>query len=655
MTPPVPRLRAFLAAGLCLLAGAALRDWLYAGTRRLYVDQRLNAEEPANARQRFVVEAGRVQPEILAPRHGRLVFAVPRWPTSELRLAAATSGRATLEIAGLDEDGRGRRVLARHEVAGSMDVVQDVPRWARRLELSNQEPVTWRDPRVVGRPWLWPWAVALAAVWLALRLRAGPGAAPAGPPPRPVLAGLTAVGTAGLCAAVLEAGLRSLGPALPPWIAAARRDLGEVRPDPRWQDSAHYGPRLRPGVRTFCEWRHGDIVRLGCLPPELAPRGRLRFPLSTDAEGFRNDTPPGPSPVVALGDSFTDGLTLPAERTWPSRLQAHLGAPVRNYGTAGFGPLQELEVLREFVLPRRPRVAVLAFFAGNDLVDAEQFEDARQGGAWPARPGWPIKDVVARYDELYVGSLFHGAAKALRERQLEDVAERDVGDGVHPDVFAQPAPGPAFDRGLFSLPVGGRTLRFALLPAYLNMLRFSAAELEARRGFKLTAEALAEMKDLLQARGGTLVVMFIPSKSQVYLPLLSSTLQPDERERALRFLLPDGALTFEAAQRNRLALNGLVRRLCAREGIAFLDLTAPLEAEVRAGRQVYFADDSHWNAAGHETAARALAEFVSAGVSGANGAAGPDVAPAPASAWAPGPARVRAADTAPGPGGAAAQ
>jgi hypothetical protein len=45
-------------------------------------------------------------------------------------------------------------------------------------------------------------------------------------------------------------------------------------------------------------------------------------------------------------------------------------------------------------------------------------------------------------------------------------------------------------------------------------------------------------------------------------------------------------------------------------GIAFVDLTPELEAEVASGHNVYFPDDAHWNTAGHEIASRVLGDFL---------------------------------------------
>ena len=400
----------------------------------------------------------------------------------------------------------------------------------------------------------------------------------------------------------------------PPGSRSPRRNLGEVHADPRWQDSARYGARLARHLDTRCEWQYGDIVRMGFLPPGLVRHPTYRFPFVTDASGFRNSESESTTTVVAaLGDSFTDGMTLPAELTWPARLARLLGVSVRNYGTAGFGPGQELLVLKEHVQARRPRLVVVGFFAGNDLLDAERFESFERDGhslSSPAR-GWRFKDEIARFDQLYLMSLYEGASGVLGdlERKPAEASPARSIEDYSGDSTVSTTTRAGFDRGLFSVPVAGRALQFAFLPPYLNSLKLSRAELEASRGWELTRRSYEEMARLVRAQGGELVVLFIPSKPQVYLPLLEASLPAAELRRALRLCLADQPQPpeLEVVLRNRLALNGLMRDFCEERGIAFLDLTAALQSEVRAGHNVYFPDDSHWNAAGHAVAARVLA------------------------------------------------
>jgi lysophospholipase L1-like esterase len=355
---------------------------------------------------------------------------------------------------------------------------------------------------------------------------------------------------------------------------------------------------------------------MGFLPPDLVRHPPYRFPFVTDADGFRNSaTAPSATVVAALGDSFTDAMTLPAELSWPARLEGLLGVSVRNYGTAGFGPGQELLVLKEYVLAHRPRRVVVAFFAGNDLHDAERFAASSQRGAVSpvVQQGWEFKDVIARFDQFYVASLYEGTVALLRDRARGRTDQRSASlDYSGEDLSAPAAARPGFDRGLFAVPVAGRTLRFAFLPPYLDRLEVSREELEASRGWEATRHLYQEMVRLVGAQGGQLVVAFIPSKAQVYLPLLSASFAPDELQRALQACLGDRpyAPDVDGMLRNRLALNDLMRDFCAREGIAFVDLTPVLQTKVGEGYNTYFPDDSHWNAVGQETAAGAIAGFM---------------------------------------------
>jgi lysophospholipase L1-like esterase len=613
-----------LVAGQCLLAISLAWQWLCVSTYRLYLDERRAPESsaPARARQRFEIRGGRVEPQILTAEDERLSFPVDFPRPSALHLRAVPRGQATIEIAIVQQGAR--RVLYRRRLSEAADITQPLPPTIGLVELANQGELQWSDPRVVQEADVAPALLGLLALLTLTAVRArtsAPLAFPRGTWARTaLLGGLTAGITAGLCLVVLEVGLRVAGDRLPPWITDARRNLGEVHTDPRWQDSARYGARLAPGLDTLCQWQHGDIVRMGFLPPGLVRHPTYRFPFVTDADGFRNSESETTATVVAaLGDSFTDGMTLPAELTWPARLARLLGVSVRNYGTAGFGPGQELLVLKEHVLARHPRRVVVGFFAGNDLLDAERFESfQRDGGPLPSFGlGWKFKDVIARFDQLYLTSLYEGASGLLRDRKRSPADRwppRGLEDYSGDDPTASSTTRLGFDRGLFTVPVAGRVLQFAFLSPYLNSLKLSRQQLEASRGWELTRRSYQEMERLVRGQGGELVVLFIPSKAQVYLPLLEASFPGAELRRDLRLCLGDQPQPpgLEVVMQNRLALNDLLRGFCAEEGITFLDLTAELQATLRAGHNVYFPDDSHWNAAGHQTAARALARLLRA-------------------------------------------
>jgi hypothetical protein len=253
---------------------------------------------------------------------------------------------------------------------------------------------------------------------------------------------------------------------------------------------------------------------------------------------------------------------------------------------------------------------VLAFFAGNDLFDAEAFEQfERSGGRAPrAAPGWRIKDVVSRADTWYVVSAIRASAAWLGRHggtnQTVEAAE----------VASEPRGAEAtasFDRGMFTVPLGDRVLRWAFMPPYLNTLTFSEDVLSARRGWTLTRRAIHAMQQEAHAFGAEFVVMFLPFKSQVHLPLLERSFSRDELRSAFAFYLKDGPPPdVDAMVRNRLAQNRLMRQLCEGLAIPFLDTTGILQAQVDAGRNMYFPDDSHLNDAGHAVVANALAAFL---------------------------------------------
>jgi hypothetical protein len=173
---------------------------------------------------------------------------------------------------------------------------------------------------------------------------------------------------------------------------------------------------------------------------------------------------------------------------------------------------------------------------------------------------------------------------------------------------------PSFDRGMFTVPVNGRAVRFAFMPPYLNTLNFSEADLRARAGWRLTAEAIRGMHDQSRSHGAEFVVMFVPFKSQVYLPLVEREFSRPQLKAALSFYLDiyGRPVDLELMHRNRFAQNDLMRRLCEVEGIPFVDTTPALESRLQTGENVYFPDESHLNEAGEALVAETFAAFLRA-------------------------------------------
>ncbi len=601
-------LLAALAAVLLLIA----KDWAYAPTFRLFLDQPGAASRPTTAQQ-FGIEGDRVVPAIVTRGADRVAFATEIGQDSTIHVGVRPDARATYAIEW--RRGAERRVLAQGTVDGPAAIECAYPTGSGVIEFVSDAPVTWVDPRIVRQLPLTPYAWAaglLLLCGLIWRARKAADSSFFGFRPLVLLKAAAVAVSLLLALLVSEVALRALGDRVPPGIAAQRHDLGEVNQDPHWVDTPRYGRRLRASVETVNEWRDGDIVRMGFIPPSSTPGPLHRFSFHTDVEGFRNAGVRERVAIAALGDSFTDAMTMAGEASWPSRLEATLGVPVQNYGTAGFGPQQELLVLKDYVAAHRPHTVVLAYFAGNDLFDAEAFDAFQRSGGTVkrAQPGWRIKDVVSRADTWFVVSALRAGQKLLGAHQDALAAAEPA--PAPPVAAARPAAPAAFDAGWFDLEVSGRRLRWAFMPPYLNTLNFSRADLTARPGWRLTSDAIREMQAVSRSFGAELVVMFVPFKSQAYLPLLEAAWSKDAMRAAFEYSLESygRAIDVDRMLANRLAQNQMMAQLCAEAGIPFLDTTPALSAHAATGENVYFPDESHLNQAGEALIADKLAAFL---------------------------------------------
>lgn len=137
---------------------------------------------------------------------------------------------------------------------------------------------------------------------------------------------------------------------------------------------------LRVGARLALRER-GQVFHpeLGWQPaPNLRKVGRywgLREPAWTNSRGWRDAEapfakPPGVRRIVALGDSFTFGMSVDYGERFTEVLERIFPrTEVVNLGVNAYGTDQELRMLELEGLRYQPDVVVLTAFLGNDLED----------------------------------------------------------------------------------------------------------------------------------------------------------------------------------------------------------------------------------------------------------------------------------------------
>jgi hypothetical protein len=301
---------------------------------------------------------------------------------------------------------------------------------------------------------------------------------------------------------------------------------------------------------------------------DLAPALVQPIDFTTDGRGYRNPADLEKADVALIGDSFVEGYRVSDEQTAARVLQARLGRPVANLGVAGYGPMQELVVLKQDAARLKPAVVVWFFFEGNDLYDDANFEalllDQAPGGRGPAGPkeqsaqqSWPRRSFTLNALGLlrpWAGSLVPSRARWPYYGYLPRP------DGAEEKVY--------FLDSAAMIPWGS----------------YEATCWERSR------KALHEAADLCRERGVHLLFCYVPMEFRVYQPLV--TLPPESPCQSWE-LWP---------------LPQLFADFCRSADVPCLDLTEPLREEIRRGGSPFAVGDVHWGPHGHALVADRLAQ-----------------------------------------------
>ncbi len=246
--------------------------------------------------------------------------------------------------------------------------------------------------------------------------------------------------------------------------------------------------------------------------PGLSWRGRKtpfcdEVVYRTDENGFRNPPGIGRADIVFLGDSVTEAGELDEDSTFVRGTASALGLVAVNLGTSGYGPQQELAVLRRYGLAYRPRLVVWQMTEWNDVIDAQAYR-LRDEPAARALPPW---------DSLYARhSPVMRLVSAVLPGRLPSAVEFRGSDGrVEAQMFWPYRPDPHRQ-----LPEAFAETRLAIRTAF----------------------------EACRAQGIDFVVLYVPSHMRVLLPYLRFK----ERSPAPRtVLLREGRPTPRATWRTR--------------------------------------------------------------------------------------------------------
>jgi lysophospholipase L1-like esterase len=264
--------------------------------------------------------------------------------------------------------------------------------------------------------------------------------------------------------------------------------------------------------------------------------------------------------VLILGDSFAFGWGVEEQETFEqvaARQLAATGIPFEalNGGVPGYGPTQEIAQLRAGCAALHPDRIVLAFYAGNDLVDLLKSEVLPPGDA-----PW------------------HAAQRALHERSMQRYT---WGHWLR-------------DRSVLYKIIVGLSQRTCFRLGYCPFVEdpfqpYRVAEPLLPEAVRVLDDALTELQDAASQCGAPLSVVLLPSVSQVEYPDVSGTRVSE-------------LVTIESG----------VSKWAETHRVPLLDLSPVLrDAFVRAPSiPLYFNYDLHFTPAGNRIVGQALAEFL---------------------------------------------
>ncbi len=308
-------------------------------------------------------------------------------------------------------------------------------------------------------------------------------------------------------------------------------------------------------------WRHdpsshyeaayqGNIGQALCIPPDPARKVAVRY----DKNGFRNSQDLRAADLVVIGDSYIEGYLTSEAKLITTILAELQGKRVANLGHSGYGPQQELAVLKRFGLPLKPKTVIWAFFEGNDFIDAEGYDTQA------------LLSSNVFWQDFWFRSLTRNVSMLLLRP-----AHTCVPDDAIKELRAEFTDGHNLTHTVFFAP--------------------TEVERPSDTTVHKAAALIAEAAKLCREQNIRFIVAFVSEKYRVYHDLSNVWLSSDAVRQWRVSNLSD-------------QLQQLLVEL--EPSLEFVDLTPALKAASQNGVATYLADDTHWTDEGNRVAAETI-------------------------------------------------
>ena len=334
-------------------------------------------------------------------------------------------------------------------------------------------------------------------------------------------------------------------------------ELPGYLPDPELlaKPEPHYSAKIL--------FNRGNIGRALCLPPRQVEPFEARY----DKNGFRNDQDLTSAEVAIIGDSYVESPMIPSSLLATTRLMEIQPKTVANLGQSGYGPQQELAVLKRYALPLHPKYVVWVFYEGNDLADAEDY-------AWKVSS---LNSVWNSTNGVWNRSLTKNSLLWLM-RFIQGCVPKPSVEGNHGTVLDEE----------------GKEHRLYFLD-HSSTISLTAKELG---GLQKSVATIEEAYRVVQQEDAQFIVVMAPTTFRVYQDIANFEKAGEGIKQWELNDLPD---------RLRKMLSEIS------PDIGYLDLTPALKSAARKNRLVFMSDDTHWSSEGHRVVAEALAGALTVG------------------------------------------